>query len=324
MNVLFYSKLNKTWKKELSELKKQFKDANIFTEVNQDILVKADVIVGGLLSEKTIRKAVNLKLIIVPFAGVDHLPMDLLMERGIIAVNSHGNANAVAERALSMILALYGRIVSYHNDLKEGQWHGFWVGKGLNDTWESIRAKNCSIIGAGSIGRSLAAMLKSFDIRVCGYKRNIISGVPDPFDEIVYDLDEAIERSEIIVLALPSTKSTKGLFNSERLKRMSGKVIVNVGRGDLIDEEGLFNSLKNGILKGAAIDCWYNYPKNGDTFGFPSSFPIHNLPNVVLSPHVAGFTAGASKENILEASNNLKSFLLNHRTIRNIDLGSGY
>lgn len=223
-----------------------------------------------------------------------------------------------------MILAFYGRVVSYHNDLRKGQWHGFWVGNGLDDTWESIRGKTCSIIGAGRIGSSLAAMLKPFNIRVTGYKRNPVASLPDNFDEIVYDLDEAIEKSEIIVIALPSTELTKDLIDSKRLLRMTGKVIINVGRGNLINQEALYTNLVNGVLKGAALDCWYNYPKKDETSGFPSDFPIYNLHNVVLSPHVAGYTSIASRENLREAFENLKSFLKNGRPVSLVDLKSGY
>jgi phosphoglycerate dehydrogenase-like enzyme len=105
---------------------------------------------------------------------------------------------------------------------------------------------------------------------------------------------------------------------------MKGKVIVNVGRGELINQKSLYENLKNGTLKGAAIDCWYNYPKNGETNGFPSDFPIYDLSNVVLSPHVAGYTSSASKENIREAFENLRSYLINDRTISEVDLDFGY
>ena len=326
MIVLFYTKLNKIWNRELSKLIDQFPEVEFINDSDPDAatLESIDIIIGGVVSEKTIQIAKNLKLIIVPFAGVDHLPFQLLRTRGIQAANSHGNANSVAERSLAMILAFYGKIVDYHNDLKSGHWHGFWVKKGLDDTWESIRGKTCSIIGAGSIGKSLARILKPFDIRITAYKRKLSAALPENFDEIVYDIDEAIARSEIIVLTLPSTAETKGIINSERLKKMSGKVIINVGRGDLLDEKALYHALDSGILKGAAIDCWFQYPQNGETFGYPSDLPIHNLPNVILSPHVAGFTSAASEDNILQAINNLQAFLLHQKMISPVDLLSGY
>lgn len=167
-------------------------------------------------------------------------------------------------------------------------------------------------------------MLKPFDVRVTGYKRKSVEVLPNYFDRIIYDLDEALETSEIIVITLPLTASTKELFNSERLARMKGKVIVNVGRGELINQKSIYENLKNGTLKGAAIDCWYNYPKNGETSGFPSDFPIYDLSNVVLSPLVAGYTSSASKENIREAFENLRSYLMNERTIGEVDLDFGY
>ena len=90
---------------------------------------------------------------------------------------------------------------------------------------------------------------------------------------------------------------------------MNGKFLVNVGRGDAVDEEGLYEALKEGILRGAAIDVWYQYPKGGETTAEPSKYPIHELPNVVLSPHLAGFTPQSARLNIEQTIENIRAFL---------------
>jgi len=90
---------------------------------------------------------------------------------------------------------------------------------------------------------------------------------------------------------------------------MAGKFIVNVGRGELLEEKAFFESLKDGILKGAAIDAWYAYPGPGNARVPPSRYPFHELENVLLSPHVAGFTPEAAARNIEATIENIRAFL---------------
>lgn len=285
----------------------------------------ADVIVGGgIVPEVVLEKSKRLKLVVVPFVGVDHLPLELLKNRGVMVANSHGNSGSVAERTVGMILAFYGRIISYHQDLKDGGWHGFWVGKGLDDSWESIAGKGCSIIGAGKIGDSLARMLKGFNCRITGFKKRKVSEINPVYDEMTYDFLEAVDKSEIIINILPLTEETRNIFNKDIFDRMKDKFFVNVGRGGSVDEEALYNALKEGQLKGAAIDTWFAYPESGSTVGFPSSYPYHELDNVILSPHIAGFTRQAAAENIRQAFENLKAYLGTGKPLYMVDLDSGY
>ena len=110
-------------------------------------------------------------------------------------------------------------------------------------------------------------------------------------------------------VTLPLTDETREMFNAEILATMKGKFLVNVGRGHVVEEEGLYHALKTGILKGAAIDTWYTYPGKGKRHVSPSRYPIHELPNVVLSPHTAGFTPQSARLNILQTFENIRSFI---------------
>lgn len=132
--------------------------------------------------------------------------------------------------------------------------------------------------------------------------------LPEGFDEVVGDLREAIDKAEIVFIALPATPLTDGLLTKDILATMKDKVLVNVGRGSIVDEEGLYLALKNGVLKAAAIDTWYKYPQGG-TIGAPSRFPINELPNVILSPHVGGMTNQATARAIDSTVQNIRDFL---------------
>ena len=325
MKVCFYQKLNNLWFEQINKLQLEFPHVEFITDGGKDEshLINADIIIGGKLPENIFKNAEKLKLVIVPFAGVNHLPFHILKKKQIRVANSHGNAWQVAERTIAMILAFYGKIIEYHKDLQEGQWHGFWVGRGLDDTWESIQGKTCAILGTGEIGRHIALFLKPFDIGIVGLKNRPVNIIPEYFDKIVYSIDEAIGESEIIIVALPSTPETEGIIDRTVLDRMKGKFLVNIGRGDIIDEKALYDALKSGSLRGAGIDCWYTYPEEG-TVGEPSRYPINKLSNVVLSPHVAGFSFQAAVLNINHACENIRRFLQSGELLFEVDTEKGY
>ncbi len=283
-----------------------------------------DAILANRLPEELYRRATRLKAVFVPFAGLNHLPRELLLERQVRVFNVHGNAEEVAERALAMTLDFYGRITEYHNDLRNELWHGFWVGRGAEDNWSSLFRRKAAIFGVGAIGATLARLLKAFSCEVVGFRRRADEAPPPGFDRIETDLGRAVEGAELLFIALPLTPATKGLFSRELLLSARGKFLVNVGRGEVIDEEGLYLALRDGILKGAAIDTWYSYPQGGAVRGAPSRFPIHTLPNVILSPHVAGSAHEAAAANAREALENIDEWLRSGRCRREADLRAMY
>jgi len=283
-----------------------------------------DAVIANIIDRTYYEKATGLKAVFVPFVGVNHLPADLLVERGVSVFNCHGNAESVAERALALTLAGFGRIVEFHNDLRAETWHGFWVNKGREDFWHSIFRKRCTILGVGAIGEALARLLKAFDCPVTGYRRK--SGAPAPahFDEVTTDLHAAVSGADIVFVALPLTDSTRGLVGAAELQAMRGAYLVNVGRGEVVDEAALYAALKDGTLSGAGIDVWYTYPKGGSVKGAPSRFPIHELPNVVLSPHVAGSTWEAVDINVRQTIDNVKRWVATGDAIHRVDLAASY
>jgi phosphoglycerate dehydrogenase-like enzyme len=322
MKTLFYSGLNRLWLERIEELKREFGHVKFVTErerVNDEI-EDANALVGGFVPLDIIRRAQKANIIFVPFAGIDGLPLDYIKGRGIRVSNVHGNAPYVAERAIAIVLAFYGKVIGYHNDLRNSRWHGFFAKRGVSDSWDSIRAKTCAVLGTGEIGKYIAKYLKAFGCKTIGFKRRPGGKHPEHFDEITLNLDEALRKSELIFIGLPLTEETRGMFSAELLASLEGKFLVNVGRGEIVDEEGLYESLKRGILKGAAIDVWYAYPRDGDMEVHSSRFPIHELPNVVLSPHVAGFTQQAAELNIEQSIENIRSYLRTGSPLFEVDL----
>ncbi len=310
MNILFFHSLNDYWLKKLPSLENEFPSVQFVKEINPDDMLSylkdADAVVCGRLTTEQIDNAPNLKAIFIPFTGVDSFPMEYIRSKNIPVSNTHANAGYVAEKAVSLALALLGRIVEFDNDLRNGVWN-----LRLNPTfyWTTIQGKTCAVLGYGKIGQSIAKFLKPYNCRIIAYKKHINSIIPYA-DDITDNLQYAIEKSDIIFLSLPLTEHTKNIISKEVLADMEGKYLINIGRGDLIDEEGLYLALKNGILRGAAIDVWYNYPSSLKPEPvFPSKYPFHNLKNVVISPHKSGFTKQSIEGMIDDTIENIRFFL---------------
>jgi len=152
------------------------------------------------------------------------------------------------------------------------------VGRGAEDEWDTIFRRRCVILGTGAIGSALGLLLKAFHCEVIGFRLHADAPLPAGFDRVEGNLSTALEGAEIVISTLPLTAGTRGLIGEAELETMRGAFLVNVGRGEVIDEEALYMALKDGILGGAGLDVWYNYPKPGQTRGAPSRFPIHELP----------------------------------------------
>ena len=326
MKIGFCLPLNQHWRMSIDRLSIEFPDVEFIADSERSLaeFESLEAIVSNPVPRERYESARGLKAVFVPFVGINHLPADLLLERGVEVFNCHGNAFSVAERALAMTLAAYGRVIEFHNDLRQGKWHGFWVGKGHEDFWHSLYGKPCAILGVGAIGTALARLLKAFDCPVTGYRRRTSEETPLHFDRVTNDLADAVRDAEIVFVALPLTDETEGLVSRELLASMKGKFLVNVGRGGIVDEEGLYRALADGILSGAAIDTWYTYPAKGLMSGDPSRFPIHELPNVVLSPHVAGSTWEAVENNATQTIDNVAEWLRTGKCRSKVDLKANY
>jgi phosphoglycerate dehydrogenase-like enzyme len=326
MRLGSFMPVNSIWKPLLASLQERFPGHEILAgpEAAQAALPSLDGILAGRLDRALFESAISLQALFVPFTGLNHLPADLLLERGVKVYNVHGQAPGVAERALALALAFYGRVVEFHNDLSRAHWHGFWAGRGAKDQWESLYGRPCAIFGTGAIGTALAGLLKAFHCPVTGCRRRGDAPVPPGFDRIETDLRRAVAEAELLFIALPLTPATRGLFSRELLLSARGKFLVNVGRGPIVDEEGLYLALRDGVLKGAGIDTWYTYPVGQDLDGAPSSFPIHHLPNVILSPHVGGSTTEGVRIAALETMENLAQWLQTGTCGRQADLAEMY
>ncbi|NIA11625.1 MAG: hypothetical protein GWP10_18370 [Nitrospiraceae bacterium] len=287
----------------------------------KNILEQADAVISGPITRKELENVKNLKLIQVPFAGVDGFNLnDIIEEEGITLANVHGNALSVAEHAFGLLLALAKEIVRNDRDLRKGYWHG-WMSREPNI---ELEGKTICIVGLGNIGKEIAKFAKVFGMNVIGVKKTVQP--VDNVDKVYSDknLAAAIKNAEFIVIAVPSTSETKGFIDKNLLDKMKDKFLVNIARGSVMNEEALFVALKNRILKGAAIDTWWIYPDKPYEFKYPAHYPFWALDNIIISSHTAGYSDGSIRKNWTEAVNNIVNFFAGKPVKNLISLEKGY
>jgi phosphoglycerate dehydrogenase-like enzyme len=275
------------------------------------------VLLARSLSLEELSAATKLTTLFVPFTGINKFPVKELKERGVVVSNSHGKADVVAERALTLALTAMGRVVEMHNLMKD---KGIWLTRERwgGEHWYSLYHKKCGIYGMGHIGASIIALLRPFRTTIFGLERDREKGLADLYCQ---DLSSLAADSDVLFVAVPLSPETRGSIDKEILSNMKGKFIVNVGRGEVIDEEALYWALSNNVLAGGGIDVWYNYPEvNSREPAFPSRYPIHELPNVVMSPHAASHAIEAKDGYYRDTFDQLEHYLRQGKALRPVEL----
>jgi phosphoglycerate dehydrogenase-like enzyme len=207
----------------------------------------------------------------------------------------YGHETGIAEYVLGTMLALTRELGRLDAALRRGQWKSQWaVGMAPPPVWPELAAKRLGILGYGRIGQAVARRARAFDMEVLAIRRD--TAQPDPHGIASVRgpdaLDDVLARSDYLALTLPLTSETRGLLGESQLRSMKPTaILVNVSRAQIVDEEALYRALAERRIAGAALDVWYRYPADaGPTL--PANQPFHELPNVLMTPHVSGWTDG--------------------------------
>lgn len=283
-----------------------------------EILPQADVAVSGRLHVDQIQHCSNLQALFVPFSGVNRFPLRELNSNSVQVYNSHGAARFVAERVLGLLLATTSRIVRSHVALCNGVWERT---ADSSMFWDSIQGSSVAIVGTGAIGVEIAKFLQVFSCEVFGI--NTSGHVPTPFTRVETNF-ATVSDADIVILALPSTQATTGLFGAHDISLLDNAFVVNVGRADVIEENALYAALSEGRIKGYASDVHFQYPSAIGEEALPSTCKLHTLSNVVLTPHTASHTAAARQANVDGAFQQLDRWLEGDATLRPVNAIKGY
>lgn len=265
----------------------------VFTE--EEIVKEAadaEILLGPYVTKNILQAAKKLKLIQVPWTGMDTFDFSAVQDIDIPVCNTHSNADSVAEMAVAMVLDLLKK-VSYHDrKMRMGNWNRDQRPLSLKS--KMLSQQTVCILGFGNIGSRIGRLVAAFGAEVIAVGNRAAAGgiVSEAYSND--KISKAVEKADIIICALPLTDNTRGLVNDELFEQMKdGVVFVNVSRVAIVDEDAAWNALISGKLGAFGSDVWWSTPKRGETESYPSEkHEFWKLDNVVMSPHRAGFVEG--------------------------------
>ena len=236
------------------------------------------------ITKQVIEAAKNVKIIARVGVGLDNIDTEEANKRQISVLNSPEAAmNSVSELVIGFMINLSRKILVADAETKKGN----WIKNELNGT--ELRGKYLGIIGVGSIGRNLGRLARSLRMNLIGYD-------PVPIDRefvkevgmIITDLQTLVESSDFISCHVPSLPETKNMFNDKFFAKMkSSAYFINTSRGDVVDEEALYDALLNHRIAGAALDVFQKEPATNNR--------LIQLPNIICSPHIGAQTKEAQE-----------------------------
>jgi len=259
-----------------------------------DQLGDADILVSMAFTKQMAAAGNRLRLLQVPGAGLDLINRSQL-GAGLVVANAYGLEAAIAEYVIGAMIALTRSFQRLDQRLRAGEWESQWaVGAPAPPPWPELAGKTLGILGFGHIGEALARRAHAFDMRLCAVRRHAQADSPHGMMFVggPERLDELLGRSDYLAVTLPLSAETRGLIDARRLALMKPSAyLINVARAEIVDEHALHDALAGGRIAGAALDVWYRYPTRAGSTA-PATAPFNELRNVIMTPHVSGWTEG--------------------------------
>jgi phosphoglycerate dehydrogenase-like enzyme len=321
--------------KQISEVSPRLAVEKIVARKVEDISEEAWKRVEVLYTNRALPKpeqAPSLRWIQFHWAGVDHALDEPILRREGMNVTSMSGASAsqMAEHAVMMMLALGHHMPEAFAHQKRSDWpSGRWELFGPQE----LRGSTVGIIGYGSIGRQIARLLQTFGATVLATKRDILhpedtgyvtEGLGDPGGDLVnrlyppQALQSLLKECDFVVVTLPRTQATRGMLGAKELPALKPSAyLVDISRGEIIDHSVLIPMLHEHKIAGAALDVFPAEP-------LPADSPLWKLPNVILTPHIAGFSLHYDERAAALFMQNLKRYLEELPLYNRLDLSLEY
>ena len=278
--------------------------------------------------------APNLKILLQPWVGTDWLDPGFL-PAGLMICNAGGHAAPMAEYVLGTMLEHALQLRVMHNDMLHGRWHRAGRNAAAEARHGDLRGANVGLIGYGDIAQAVATRAKAFDMNIAAIARSPRETTPAPLDWIGVqaDLPKLLADSDYLALTCDLNDETEGMIDAAAFAQMKDSAyIINVARGEVIDEDALFAALSDKTIAGAALDTWYRYPTNiidaeaDPDRGGPfqgSKHDLNSLDNVMLTPHMAAHTNGADRGRYESIAASLISYAKGETIARYVTTGTG-
>ena len=266
----------------------------------------ADVIITNkvIIDKKVMDNAPNLKLICVAATGYNNIDVKYAKEKGIAITNVAGySTESVVQHTFALLLYLLEHLRYYDDYVKSGEYAKSEIFTHLGKPFWEINGKTWGIIGLGTIGRRVGEVAESFGAKVI---YSSTSGVKRKEKYPEYSLDELLKVSDIVSIHAPLNEKTKNLITYEKLKLMKPTaILLNLGRGGIVNEKDLAKALNEGLIAGAGLDVLEKEPINPDN----PLLKIKNKDRLFITPHIAWTSIEARKRLINEIYENIKAFL---------------
>ncbi|WP_423409498.1 D-2-hydroxyacid dehydrogenase [Heyndrickxia sp. MSNUG] len=300
-----------------TEVKMEFPHVNFEFQkgIKEDLFLNAEVFItyGEDLTEELVLKADKLKWIMVMSAGLEKMPFDACKQMGILVTNARGiHKIPIAEFTIGMML----QHVKHMKTLWENE---------SNQVWErklpmgELFSKTLLILGIGAIGGEVARLAKAFQMKTIGVNR---SGEKAEWADEIYmmkDIKKALPEADFIVSVLPSTNETKHLLDESHFDLMKDSaVFINIGRGDLVEEEVILAALRDRKIAHAYLDVFYTEP-------LAEEHPFWSMDNVTVTPHISSLTKNYMPRSFEIFKHNLHTYIKKRADYINvIDMDRGY
>jgi phosphoglycerate dehydrogenase-like enzyme len=271
---------------------------------DQETYAAAEAIIGVRFA-RDLPQPESLQLFHVPGAGYDAVDLAAIPGSAVVC-NCFGHEQAIAEYVMAALLARHVPLADADRKLRQGNWA--YSSGSLARLHDELAEKTIGLLGYGHIGKAIALRAKAFEMKVHVANRSAV-GTSSIVDR-AFTLDKLHEfwaSADFFVVSVPLTAETTGIVDAAAFGAMRATaVVLNVGRGPTIDERSLYDALKDGRIAGAIIDTWYNYPTPEQPNVLPSALPFHALPNVVMTPHMSGWTSGTIRRRQQTMADNIR------------------
>jgi phosphoglycerate dehydrogenase-like enzyme len=281
-------------------------------------MAEAEVLLRGSIPrsvlDHVVSRAPSLRWIHSASAGVDRVATDLVRSRGLVVTNARGVfSRPIAEYVVMMVLGIARRLPQLLELQRERTWQPL--------PGRELASLTIGIVGYGSIGLECARLLAPFGPRLVATRRHPERGAGDVAGVEVLpetDLDDLLRGSDVVIVAAPLTPETRGMIGAAQLQAMHGGAwLVNVSRGQLVDEAALRQALEHGWIGGAVLDVFEEEP-------LPQDSPLYETPHLIITPHTSWASDRVVERSVALFAENLRRYVAGETLLNEVDLEAGY